>query len=207
MTPPREKEKIFNVPNALSFYRLIISPLILYLVITGAEKPFIILICISLVTDILDGYIARRFNLVTRIGGQIDNMADLATYMLAVYGLYRFRWEEVSPHAWLLYLFFAVFFLSYFIGWIKFRKMPGLHLYGAVVAAYLQGFFLFFVFAAGFWHWLYFLALGWGTLAYLEKCFVLLTIDEIAPGSKGLYWVLKKKRIASTDSKITDDGN
>lgn len=194
MTAPREKENIYNVPNALSAYRLLVAPVILYLAVTGAEKPFIILICISLITDILDGFIARRFNLVTKIGGQIDNLADFATYMLAVYGLYRFRWEEVEPHSWLLWLFFAIFFISYFIGWIRFRKMPGLHLYSAVTAAYLQGFFLFMVFAAGFWPWLYFLAMGWGTIAYIEKCFVLMMIDEIAPGNKGLYWVLKKKR-------------
>ena len=194
MTAPREKENIYNVPNALSAYRLLVAPVILYFAVTGAEKPFIILICISLITDILDGFIARRFNLVTKIGAQIDNLADFATYMLAVYGLYRFRWEEVEPHAWLLWLFFAIFFISYFIGWIRFRKMPGLHLYLAVTAAYLQGFFLFMVFAVGFWPWLYFLAMGWGTIAYIEKCFVLMMIDEITPDNKGLYWVLKKKR-------------
>ena len=159
MTAPREKENIYNVPNALSAYRLLVAPVILYLAVTGAEKPFIILICISLITDILDGFIARRFNLVTKLGGQIDNLADFATYLLAVYGLYRFRWQEVEPHAWLLWLFFAIFFISYFIGWIRFRKMPGLHLYSAVTAAYLQGFFLFMVFAAAsghgstFWPW------------------------------------------------------
>jgi CDP-diacylglycerol--glycerol-3-phosphate 3-phosphatidyltransferase len=194
VTSPGEKENIYNVPNALSAYRLLVAPVILYLAVTGAEKPFIILICISLITDILDGFIARRFNLVTKIGGQIDNLADFATYLLAVYGLYRFRWQEVEPHAWLLWLFFIIFFISYFIGWIRFRKMPGLHLYSAVTAAYLQGFFLFMVFAVGFWPWLYFLAMGWGTIAYIEKCFVLLMIDEIAPGTKGLYWVVKKKR-------------
>ena len=36
--------------------------------------------------------------------------------------------------------------------------------------------------------------MGWGTIAYIEKCFVLLMIDGIAPGTKGLYWVLKKKK-------------
>lgn len=194
MIPPWKKEKIFNIPNLLSSYRLLIFPVILWLAATRNEKPFVILICISLITDALDGFIARKFNLVTKFGAQIDNMADFVTFFLAIYGLFVFRWEFVRPHVWILFIFMGVLLFSYVLGLLKFRKMPGLHIYSCVATGYIQGLFFFVLFADRFYLWLYYFAIGFGTLAYLEKNVILMIIDEITPGKKGLYWILSEKR-------------
>jgi len=186
-------ENILNIPNAISFYRLIMFPVILALAIANKEQWFIVLICISLISDILDGSIARFFNLQTRFGAGLDNLADIGTYILALYGLFRFRWEPVEPHAWFLFLFLGIFVLSYIVSFIRFGKIPGLHLYGGVSAGYVQGLFFFVLFVWGFIPWFYFLAIGWGILAYTEKIIVLLHLDDIKPGVKGLYWLLKKE--------------
>lgn len=70
---------------------------------------FVILICISLVSDIFDGSIARLFKLQTNFGAALDNLADLCTYAMALLGMFLFRWSEIRPHAWILYIFLAVF--------------------------------------------------------------------------------------------------
>ena len=184
-------EKVLNVPNLLSLYRLLVFPVILYMALTGAEKWFVILICISLITDILDGNIARIFNLQSDFGAALDNLADIFTFAMALLGIFIFKWTEIQPHAWLLYLFLGVFVLSYVVGFYRFRKIPGLHLYGAVIAGYLQGIFLFVLFVFGFFPWLYYLAIGWGVFAYTEKILVLLRLDDIRIGVKGLYWMMK----------------
>ncbi|MDD4425006.1 MAG: CDP-alcohol phosphatidyltransferase family protein, partial [Mariniphaga sp.] len=59
-------ENIFNLPNAISFYRLLMFPVILVLLWGKNEFWFVILLCINLVSDILDGNIARIFNLKTK---------------------------------------------------------------------------------------------------------------------------------------------
>jgi len=56
-----------HVPNALSVYRIIMFPVLLYLVYLRNELLFSWLICINLLTDIADGWIARRFNLQTEL--------------------------------------------------------------------------------------------------------------------------------------------
>jgi CDP-diacylglycerol--glycerol-3-phosphate 3-phosphatidyltransferase len=193
------KEHILNVPNLLSGYRLLAFPVTLYFAIRGDEKTFVILICISLVTDVLDGFIARTFHLVTRFGGALDNLADLGTYAAALYGVFRFRWDAIRPHVWILYVFLAALLFSYSVSWIRFRKMPALHLYSGVIKASLQGIFFFVLFAFGFWPWLYYLAAGWGILSYIEKTAVLFLLDDIAPNTKGLYWLLKRKREKSDE--------
>ncbi len=186
-------ENVLTVPNMISLYRLLMFPVILVLALSGNERWFVILLCINLVSDILDGQIARRFGLVTRLGGALDNLADMGTYVLALYGVFSFRWAEIRPHAWLLYLFLAVFVLSYVVAFVRFGKIPGLHLYGAVAAGYLQGAFFFVLFVWGFELWFYVLAIGWGVVAYIEKIAVLLIIDNIRPGIKGLYWLKYKQ--------------
>ncbi len=187
-------ENIINVPNFISFYRLLMFPVILYLALTGNEKWFIILLVISLISDILDGGIARLFNIRTKFGAALDNIADIGTYILALLGIFLFRWEEIRPHAWLLYLFLGVFVLSYIVAFIRFGKIPGLHLYLSVTAGYLQGIFFFILFVWGFYAWMYYLAVGLGVIAYIEKIFVLFRLDDIKFDVKGLYWLMKQQR-------------
>lgn len=182
-------ENILNVPNAISFYRLIMFPFILFTALKGNEQLFVVLLSINLVSDIVDGFIARTFKLTTRFGAGLDNLADMGTYILALYGIFAFKWSEIHPHEWLLYSFLAVFVISYIVAFYRFGKIPGLHLYSAVLAGYLQGVFFFVLFVWDFYVWFYFIAIGWGILAYIEKTIVLMRLDDIKSGVKGLYWL------------------
>jgi cardiolipin synthase len=83
-----------NIPNILSLYRLISFSFGIYLVITEQEYFFVWLICINLITDILDGLIARAFNLQTEIGARIDSLVDIGTYILAIMGVFIFKSQE-----------------------------------------------------------------------------------------------------------------
>lgn len=187
-------ENILNVPNFISLYRLLVFPLIFFMALTGRENWFVVLLCISLVSDVLDGNIARFFKLQTNFGAALDNLADICTYAMALLGLFLFKWTEIEPHAWILYLFLMVFVLSYIISFYRFGKIPGLHLYSAVSAGYIQSIFFFVLFVFGFYTWMYYLAVGWGVFAYIEKIFVLLRLNDIRIGVKGLYWLIQSEK-------------
>ena len=187
-------ENVLNVPNLISLYRLLVFPVILFLALTGRENWFVILLCISLVSDAIDGNIARIFKLQTNFGAALDNLADICTYAMALLGLFLFKWTDIEPHAWILYLFLSVFILSYIISFYRFGKIPGLHLYSAVSAGYIQSIFFFVLFVFGFYPWMYYLAVGWGAIAYIEKILILLRLDDIKIGVKGLYWLIKKEQ-------------
>ncbi|WP_372751790.1 CDP-alcohol phosphatidyltransferase family protein [Labilibaculum sp.] len=186
-------ESVLNVPNLISLYRLLVFPVILYTVLTKQESLFVVLLCISLVSDVLDGNIARFFKLQTHFGAALDNLADICTYAMALFGLFVFKWTEIEPHALILYIFLTVFVLSYFVSFFRFGKIPGLHLYSAVSAGYVQSIFFFILFVFGFYPWMYYLAIGWGAIAYVEKILVLFKLDDIKIGVKGLYWLMKKE--------------
>jgi Phosphatidylglycerophosphate synthase len=186
-------ENVLNVPNLISLYRLLVFPVILYTVLTKQESLFVTLLCISLVSDVLDGNIARYFKLQTHFGAALDNLADICTYAMALLGLFVFKWSEIEPHALILYIFLTVFVISYIVSFARFGKIPGLHLYSAVSAGYIQSIFFFILFVFGFYAWMYYIAIGWGVVAYIEKILVLFKLDDIKIGVKGLYWLMKKE--------------
>lgn len=68
-----------NIPNLLSILRLVLVPVFVFVFHSGAKYAFAIAAVIFVVaslTDVLDGYIARRFNQITRLGRVLDPMAD-----------------------------------------------------------------------------------------------------------------------------------
>jgi cardiolipin synthase len=76
-----------TVPNMLSFLRLALIPVFLWLILTHQGGWAILLLAFSGFTDFLDGYIARKYNQVTRLGKLIDPAADRLYIFTTLIGL------------------------------------------------------------------------------------------------------------------------
>lgn len=186
-------ERFWTIPNILSLYRILIFPFILWLVLSGNERLFALFITISLISDLLDGLIARTFNMQTKIGALLDSWADLGTYILAFLAIALFKWEEIKPYSFMLYLFAAIMALSYIIVFVKFKGLIGLHTYMFKLTGYLQGAFIISLFVWGFYLVPYYICLVWGTLACIEEMIIILILKQPQSNVKGLYWVLKNR--------------
>ena len=182
-----------NVPNILSLYRLFSFPFLLFLALTDREQLFAILLVINLITDVLDGLIARTFNLQTEIGAKIDSIADMGTYILAILGVFIFKWADIEPHIITFSIFIGLFVFSHILSVIKFGIFPCLHLYSWKIGGYIQGLFFFLLFLFEFYTGYYYFMVTWGILAFLEHIVIQLIIKEMKPNAKGLYWVLRGK--------------
>lgn len=77
------KKEIFTIPNLLSLFRLVLIPvyIILYLNATDAADYILAaaILAVSCITDMIDGKIARHFNLISTVGKILDPVADKAT--------------------------------------------------------------------------------------------------------------------------------
>lgn len=93
-------DRIFTVPNLLSFLRLALVPVFLVLIILGHDGWALVVLIFSSLSDYADGVIARRFNLITRLGQLLDPAADRLFIFAALIGL---TVREVIPW-WLLVL-------------------------------------------------------------------------------------------------------
>jgi cardiolipin synthase (CMP-forming) len=189
------RERFWTIPNVLSLYRIVIFPFILYLILSGNESLFAIFITINFITDILDGLIARTFNMKTNIGIKLDSWADTGTYLLAFLAIYLFKWSAFQSHVIILYVFVAIWIISYVVVFIKFRGLLGLHTYLFKITGYLQGAFIVLLFIADFYTWFYYLAIGIGILALLEEIVIILSIKAPMSNVKGYYWLRKNKSL------------
>lgn len=76
-----------NIPNMLTILRFILIPFIFVSVIKRNYLVTIILFTISAITDILDGFIARKYNYISDIGKLIDPLADKLTQLFLLLAL------------------------------------------------------------------------------------------------------------------------
>ena len=66
-----------HLPNILTIIRFLLIPFILFFVFTGNYLLAFIIFTISGITDITDGFIARKFNLISNFGKLMDPLACL----------------------------------------------------------------------------------------------------------------------------------
>ncbi|MVP01524.1 CDP-alcohol phosphatidyltransferase family protein [Paenibacillus lutrae] len=65
-----------NLPNLLTISRFFLIPVYLYIFYEGYTKMAFLIVVLAGITDIVDGYIARKRNLVTQLGIMLDPLAD-----------------------------------------------------------------------------------------------------------------------------------
>ncbi|MDD2426462.1 MAG: CDP-alcohol phosphatidyltransferase family protein [Bacteroidales bacterium] len=192
------REKILNVPNILTFYRLAAFPVILGFIVYGKESLFVIFMIVNFLTDIADGYIARKFKLETEFGARLDSIADNLTYALAIVGIYVFKREEFLPYVVSFSVFVGFLLLTIIVSLIKFRRLPSFHLYLTKAGGYIQGAFFICLFTIGFIPLFYYIMICWGILGALEHIAIQLVIPEMRSNVKGIYWVLKDRKEQKT---------
>ncbi|MBS1660286.1 MAG: CDP-alcohol phosphatidyltransferase family protein [Bacteroidetes bacterium] len=183
-----------NIPNVLSLYRLLCFPVVLYFALHGNAVVFTWLLCINLVTDILDGLIARKFNMMTEVGARLDSIADLGTYILAFVGVFCFKAADFKPYLFSFSIFIGLFIVCDLLALVKFRRLASLHLYSWKIGGYIQGLFFFTLFVFGFYTPFYYFAIIWGILSFIEHICVQLVLPELISNARGLYWVLRDRR-------------
>ena len=77
------KKEVFSIPNLLSLFRLALIPVYAYIYLNATETYHFLLagtiMAVSCITDMIDGKIARRYNMVTTLGKILDPLADKIT--------------------------------------------------------------------------------------------------------------------------------
>ncbi len=105
------KKSIFNIPNQLTLARLILS--VLFFVLLQKEYYFAsgLIFIVASVTDFLDGYLARKYKLVTNLGAIMDPLADK---ILVFAAFILFYGSNIIPAWFLFVLLFREFAVSIF---------------------------------------------------------------------------------------------
>jgi len=191
---PMKKQEIWTIPNVITFYRLLAFPVILFFILANNEKLFAIFLIINLLSDAIDGFIARKFKMETEFGAKIDSIADNFTYVLAFTGIFVFKLEDFMPYVISLAIYIGLLIATVVLSLVKFRRFPSLHLYTTKINGYVQGIFIICLFTVGFILPLYYILIVLGIIGAIESVIIQLLISEMRSNVKGLYWVIKDQK-------------
>lgn len=140
------KKDILNIPNLLSLFRLALIPVYvnIYLHATHPQEYWLagVILAISCLTDMVDGKIARKYNMITPLGKLLDPIADKFTQLVLTICL-SLRYPVMLP---VLILFLAKEFFQFFAALLNYRK--GKALDGALPAGKICTTVLFTSFTA-----------------------------------------------------------
>jgi len=111
-----EFKKINTISNYISFFRILLAiPIFVFISnineIAGARYILLFLYVLVYITDIADGYFARKFNEVTELGKIIDPLADKVLVFLVVTYLYYFQLIP-SFYFWIIILRDVIIFIG-----------------------------------------------------------------------------------------------
>lgn len=101
------KKEIWTIPNLLSIFRLILIPVYIYVYLNATETAHYVvaaaILAISCLTDMVDGKIARRYNMISNVGKFLDPLADKCTQFALILCL-----AVHHPALWALLCLFVV---------------------------------------------------------------------------------------------------
>ena len=112
------RAEAFSIPNILSYFRLLLIPLFIVLYVQEDFTEALITLAASGLSDILDGRIARKYDMVTDLGKVLDPVADKLTQcamMLCVAMRYPAMW-------WLLGLHVVKELIMLVMGWYVLKR-------------------------------------------------------------------------------------
>ena len=133
------KKDILTIPNALSLFRLLLVPVIVWLYCkAGRHYAALGVVILSGITDIADGYIARHFNMVSDVGKVLDPIADKLTQAALLISLAT-RYRVLY---WLFVLFVVKELMQGSLGYLVLKKtdvLEGARWYGKVSTGVFYG--------------------------------------------------------------------
>ena len=99
------RKEIFSIPNIIGYVRILLIPVFMYIYITAdALEDYYLaagVVLLSTFSDLFDGMIARKFNMITELGKIVDPLADkLSHAAMIICLLTRYK---------LMWLFFGIF--------------------------------------------------------------------------------------------------
>ncbi len=116
-----------HLPNAISIARMLMAPILVWLAKSGAQQEFAFLLLAVGVSDVLDGWIARKFGWTSALGALLDSAADVLIIAVIVFGIWELQ-QFVFVENWPAFLaVFAIWSVVHCAAFIRYRRLASFH--------------------------------------------------------------------------------
>ena len=186
--------KNFNIADWFSFYRIAAAPLLIVLLILNERNLFTWFLLISYCTDAIDGFIARKLQITSARGSQLDSFGDQVTFILGLAGILIFEFDFIKSNYVLIIISFSPYLIQMLIAFIKYGKATAFHTYLAKLSAIVQSAFILWLLFFEPIYWLFYVMIVIGILETIEEITRIFIYDNWVAGVKGIYWAIQDKR-------------
>ena len=195
-------KQAWYVINGITLYRIVAAPILLLLVFSGDLEIFKWLLGISFFTDLIDGFLARRFKVASVLGTRLDSIGDDLTVLVGVIALFVTKMEFIKEQKFIFILLLLLFLAQTTYAFIRYGKITNFHTWLAKTAALLQGVFLLLAFFTDEPNLVLFYTAALITmLELIEEIILVRLLPNWETNVQGIYWVLKKKEKRKINSK------
>lgn len=134
------KKEVFTIPNFLSFFRLLLIPVYVFLYLTAeSTQQYVaagLVLALSCLTDMIDGRIARKCNMISTLGMLLDPVADKATQVALLVCL-SMKYPILYPVLGLLVIKETFQLIALIIAYLNGKMLPGALFIGKVCTTVL----------------------------------------------------------------------
>lgn len=117
-----------NIPNFITSIRIIGTICLLF--IEAFTKNFFIVYTLAGITDVLDGYVARKMKLTSEFGAKLDSFSDLLFYTIMFVKIFPILYVRLPMIIWIAVgIILCVRLSAYIIAALKYKRFASLHTY------------------------------------------------------------------------------
>jgi CDP-diacylglycerol--glycerol-3-phosphate 3-phosphatidyltransferase len=124
-----------TIPNILSLSRIAMAPFLLLGSYYGSEMLFFTFFSLMLISDVLDGYIARKLHQCSKVGTKLDSIGDYVTYLSVPFATWWLWPEIIREEALYITVAISLFLFPGIIARVKFGQMVAYHTWITKIAA------------------------------------------------------------------------
>jgi CDP-diacylglycerol--glycerol-3-phosphate 3-phosphatidyltransferase len=188
-----------QVPNALTSLRIAAVPYLAWLAASGSEQAFAMVLVGCLISDAVDGMLARALHATSRLGAQLDSIGDTLLFFLAVAGVFVFHADAVAAHPALFAIVPAAWLAENLVALARYGRLSSFHTVLSRAAAIAMSLFVVVLFTAGFRPLLLYVAATVLIAATVEEFVLMWLLPEWTANVGGLFWILRQRRSVARD--------
>jgi len=186
--------KNFNIADWFSFYRILVAPILVALIWFDQQLIFTWLLLVSYLTDAIDGYLARKLNITSPRGSQLDSFGDQVTLVIGLIGLFYYETNFIKTNLVLILIAFVPYIIQMIIAYLKYGKATAFHTYLAKLSAVIQSVFILWSLFFTPEYSLFYTMIVIGLLETFEEITLIFMYSNWASDVKGIYWAYRDKR-------------
>ena len=188
------RRNLSTLPNQLTAARLALVPLLWVVAVFNRPVLLGIGVAVAGATDVLDGWLSRKWNQTSEFGSRMDSVADHLLAISVTLWLVLLRPFFFREQKWALIAWAAFALLVLLVSWVRFRRFVDLHLYSSKAAVFLSFCFGIPLLIAGWYSRVQFwITIGMCTLAAAESLAVILTRNEVDEHAGSILFRRRKK--------------